>query len=485
MSADTDANYRQYTGVLVPAAGAAWQDGLDRRSKQRARNCRGKRRAPIQPSSSTLCISASLLSETNCDPGGVLENLGVLSATDFWRWFHAPDGPEGGSDSHMGQKWGELWHEFLQTDSLVLAGAVPLVLQKRAQMTGASEDKRIRVAELRALQQLRQRLETLELESVGGLIVAICGRVQVNVQESEYDFAMMHLQAIRQLVDMQPPPGAVWMCSAWTDLRVVSSTGAAPMLQRYIPDSWRARSPALLPQSVQACQRAAMSNMRALGHTGTEHFLRVYGIFRNLHELEMAAAAPGNEVEPPIETLYFAVHDSCSFDAELAPSLSDEPLIVQIALLAICLKLCVWEKASRYVPRGGEIERNLLRKAKHLLGDDSSAVKSVSKFTSGANTNAMLWMLFTLTATAYMFQRDELDGWIERLRAVSSVSTASAFQRPLKGWPCASWWFSHALRRICNELAPKKGQWRVLTDEPDPVPVFTTGLRLKLLVIAG
>lgn len=385
----------------------------------------------------------------------------------------------------MGQKWGEYWYEFLQTDSLVLAGAVPLVLQKRAQMTGANEERTIQMAEFKALQRLRQRLEYLEPRSIGGLVMTICGRVHINVQHNEYDLAWMHLHAMRRLIDMQPLEGTVWICSVWTDLRVVSSTSSPPVLDRCVPPGWRNQAAALYPDTAQMCQRSAMSNMRSMGRVGSEHFSLVYAIFKQLYELDITTAAPADQDLAPIEGLYNTIYDCCVLDAECSADPQMDALARQASLLAICLKLCAWERASRYIPRGGEIERNLLQKAKKLLGDDDSISQGLSKDSGGANANAMLWMMFTLTATAYMFQRDELDGWIGRLRVVSSTSTVSAYQRALKGWPTAAWWFSHALRRICIELAPKRGPWRVLSDEPAPVPVFMTGLRLKLLVISS
>ena len=477
--------YRLQPGAMVPAAESVTGSALCRRTPPKERSERKLQRRLAEIARSKITIPPSLDSDIGGDPGGVLDQLGIVSSTDFWRWYHAPDGPEGVAQGHMGDRWGELWNEFLQTDELVLAGAVPLVLHKRAQITGVCEERKIEVAELKALQKLRQRLEHLEPSSLGGLVMTICGRVHINVQHGEFELAMMHLQAMRRLIDMQPPASTVWLCSVWTDLRVVSSTGSAPLLERHMPEDWKARTPALPQQSIQACQRSAMSNMRSLGHAGSERFLLTYGIFRQLHELEITDAVPVDQAEPPMETLYGAVYDCCSLDAESTQASPSNPFVVQSSLLAICLKLCAWEKASRFVPRGGEIERSLLQKAKHLLGDDINAIQSLSRIPGGANANAMLWMLLTLTATAYMFQRDELDEWISRLRAVSSVSTASAFQRSLKGWPMASWWCTHALRRICNDLAPKKGQWRVLSDEPEPVPLFTTGLRLKLLVIGS
>lgn len=160
------------------------------------------------------------LETTACDLDGIHEELGILSARNFWRWYYAKDSPEGPTNGHVGKRWGEIWWEFLQSDSLALAGAVPLVLQTRPQVTDVRAARQIQIAELKALQRLRQRLQGPDLVSIGRVVFTICNRIYNNIQRNEYELALMDLQAVRRLIDMQLEGGGeVWICLIWTGLK--------------------------------------------------------------------------------------------------------------------------------------------------------------------------------------------------------------------------------------------------------------------------
>lgn len=191
---------------------------------------------------------------------------------------------------------------------------------------------------------------------------------------------------------------------------------------------------------VQVRQRSAMSSMQSLSQAGSAHFLLIHGILEQLRELESAADASNAQAEPPIEVLHTTVYERCVLDSEYVVCPAGSTASTQTVVLAFCLKLCAWENASYFIVRGGEIDRSLLHRAKALLGDDPTTLQAFARAPGGANSNAVLWMLFTLTTTAYMFQRKEVDSWIGRLWAVSSFPTASAFQSALKGLPLALWW---------------------------------------------
>ena len=418
------------------------------------------------------------------DPGGVLESTGVISSRDFWRFYHAEDGPVDPAAKRMGQKWGELWLSYLVSDPVVLSGAVPLVLQKKAQLTLRNEDRSVHMAEMKALKLLRRRLESLDAASLGGLIMAVCGRVQIAIQQADFSAASMHLQAVKKLMSMHVLTGTEWLCSAWSDLRVVSSTGASPILPRFTPTEWR-DMPSMSQKSAAESQYLAMRNARAFKTCAGSKFHLLYSIFRCLHELEAAANYTSSPQHVSMQQIYDVTYDSCLLHASSRREAALGPAADEVELVAICLKLCAWERASHCIPRGGEIERTLLRRALQILRQGSNSCPSALLHKSDMPSNAQFWLLFTLTATASAFAPDELEIWTAQLKSVTQLSTPSTFKRALKGWPTMPWWLTRAVERICARMKPVNGSWRkqILDSEKDAAFGGGGGMRLKLLVI--
>lgn len=133
-----------------------------------------------------------------------------------------------------------------------------------------------------------------------------------------------------------------------------------------------------------------MFNMRSLGHVAREDFHFIYGISKQLHELEIVTATPTEQGQHLIETLHNTIYDCFVLNRDHRVFPQSQLLATQSSLLAVCLRLCAWEKALRYIFRGGGIERNRQQTAKIVLGDDTTIIQSLNKLPGGANSNALV-----------------------------------------------------------------------------------------------
>lgn len=416
------------------------------------------------------------------DPGNVLERTGLLGPHEFWRFYHLDDSPQSPAAKKMGSKWGEMWSSYLMSDPLVLLGAVPLVLQKKSQLIGSNEDRAIRIGEANAIGLLRERMLTLDEHSIGGLVMAICGRVQIAIQQGEASAASMHMQGVKTLLEMCRPTSTEWLCSAWSDLRVVSSTRFPPILPRSSLDEWKeSRSESTKLSS--ACLHLAIRNVLAFKIIVGNQFDLVCSIFKRLHQFEAVAKDDSVSYITSMQLIYETVYDCCLLHSHAVGEPASCARSGQLELLAICLKLCAWEKASYSVPRGGEIERGLLQRALQILGRDAHPGRTFSTIQSTDSRTARLWMVFTLAATAWIFAPDNLQPLATHLQQVTQLSPPSAIRRALKGWPTAPWWHTKAVHHICHLTKPARGSWQVLIARPDIPDAIRGGMRLKLLVI--
>jgi hypothetical protein len=281
----------------------------------------------------------------------------------------------------------------------------------------------------------------------------------MDVRDSHFDNAGTHLRAVCNLVDMAQLSTYAWLYSVWTDLRYALLTARLPILPYYIPLSLRGD----LHQSLDNTQivQKASSNVSNCLQTTFFDFSMAFGLFKKLHVLCLCSDRLRDSETPPFGQIYDLEYSlraiqSSAFQEKL-PCL----VIAGVELTIWAAQLHVWMACRFWTPQRRETHLALVSRARVILDAFGDAMVT---WTGSVNAESLLWVLFTMIATARIYGQAHETRMLDLLYANLNhlgLRSRDDFSAKLAEWPWLSDWHPTQIAHI----------WTMLTERFDGLAV--------------
>jgi hypothetical protein len=290
-------------------------------------------------------------------------------------------------------------------------------------------------------------------------LVAVTLLAYMDVRDSHFDDAGTHLRAVRNLVDMAQLSPSAWLYCVWPDLRYALLTARLPILPYYIPLSLRGD----LHQSsgnAQIVQKAS-SNVSNCLQTTFFDFSMAFGLFKKLHVLCLCSDRLRDSETPPFGQIYDLEYSLRAIQSQAFQEKLPCLVIAGVELTIWAAQLHVWMACRFWTPQRRETHLALVSRARVILDAFGDAMVT---WTGSVNAESLLWVLFTMIATARIYGQAHETRMLDLLYAnLNHLGLRSRvdFSAKLAEWPWLSDWHPTQIAYI----------WTMLTERFDGLAV--------------
>jgi hypothetical protein len=283
-------------------------------------------------------------------------------------------------------------------------------------------------------------------------LVAVTLLAYMDVRDSHFDNAGTHLRAVCNLVDMAQLSTYAWLYSVWTDLRYALLTARLPILPYYIPLSLRGD----LHQSLDNTQivQKASSNVSNYLQTTFFDYEMAFGLFKKLHILCLCSDRLRDSETPPFGQIYDLEYSLRAIQSHAFQEKLPCLVIAGVELTVWAAQLHVWMACRFWTPQRRETHLALVSRARVILDAFGDAMIT---WTGSVNAESLLWVLFTMIATARIYGQAHETRMLDLLYANLNhlgIRSRDDFSAKLAEWPWLSDWHPTQITNI----------WRMLTE---------------------
>jgi hypothetical protein len=290
-------------------------------------------------------------------------------------------------------------------------------------------------------------------------LVAVTLLAYMDVRDSHFDDAGTHLRAVRNLVDMAQLSTSAWLYCVWPDLRYALLTARLPILPYYIPLSLRGD----LHHSSNNAQivQKASSNVSNCLQTTFFDFSMAFGLFKKLHVLCLCSDRLRDSETPPFGQIYDLEYSLRAIQSHAFHEKLPCLVIAGVELTIWAAQLHVWMACRFWTPQRRETHLALVSRARVILDAFGDAMIT---WTGSVNAESLLWVLFTMIATARIYGQAHETRMLDLLYANLNhlgLRSRDDFSTKLAEWPWLSDWHPTQITHV----------WTMLTERFDGLAV--------------
>jgi hypothetical protein len=244
-----------------------------------------------------------------------------------------------------------------------------------------------------------------------------------------------------------------WLYSVWIDLRYALLTARLPILPYYIPLSLRGD----LHQSLDNTQivQKASSNVSNCLQTTFFDYQMAFGLFKKLHILCLCSDRLQDSETPPFGQIYDLEYSLRAIQSHAFQEKLPCLVIAEVELTAWAAQLHVWMACRFWTPQRRETHLALVSRARVILDAFGDAMIT---WTGSVNAESLLWVLFTMIATARIYGHAHETRMLDLLYANLNhlgIHSRDDFSAKLAEWPWLSDWHPAQITHIWTMLAER------------------------------
>lgn len=229
-------------------------------------------------------------------------------------------------------------------------------------------------------------------------LVAVAILAYMDVRDSRFDDARLHLRAVSDLVNMADMPAYAWLYCVWIDLRYALLTAQMPILPHRIPLAFRKDSHQW-PDSTQTI-RKAFKNVSDCPQTAFFDHQMAFDLFNKLHALCFYSDRLEDFEVPPFGQVYDLEYSLRTIQSQACQEKSPCRAVAGVELMIWAAQLHVWMACRFWTPQRRETHLALVSRSCIILDEFGDAMTTWTDF---ASVESLLWVLFTMIATARMY----------------------------------------------------------------------------------
>lgn len=288
-------------------------------------------------------------------------------------------------------------------------------------------------------------------------LVAIALLAYMDIRETHFDAARVHLLALYSLVNITEIPAYAWLYCVWIDLRFALLTGQPPIIPYHIPIFFRQTHSDRVSANLRTIQRAS-SNVANCSQTRSFNHHVAFDLFNRLHSLCLFSGHHEKFDDPPFGQIYDLEYALRVIQPEVAKEREPPcPAAAAAELTILVVQLHVWMVCRFWTPQRRESHLALISKATSILDECGRTLVQCADVT---RANSLLWILFTVVAMVRIYGNCSLLPILDLLHAILAtlgINCHEDFSVRLKQWPWIENWHFREIIQV----------WAMLTERFD------------------
>jgi hypothetical protein len=296
-------------------------------------------------------------------------------------------------------------------------------------------------------------------------MVAIALLAWLDVRDTRFHAARLHLLAIRNFVDIKELTPDAWLACNWVDPRFALLTGQPPILPYHVPLPFQQSHPDRVSVNLRTVQRASANVINSPQTTVLSHHT-AFDLFNKLHALCLCSDELGIYNSPPFGQIYDLEYTLRVLQSRVSKEESqrDTSAAAELIILTAQLHVCM---ACRFcTPQRRESHLAFVSRASSIL--DASSGISV-QWTDLGSADSLLWILFTMVAMMRIYGDDNLPRMLELLHytlTTLEIYCHQDFSTKLNEWPWIDDWHPVQIAHIWITLTERYDDLTILVPNP-------------------
>jgi hypothetical protein len=303
-------------------------------------------------------------------------------------------------------------------------------------------------------------------------MVAIALLAWLDVRDTRFDAARLHLLAIRNLVDIDELTPDAWLACNWVDLRFALLTGQPPILPYHVPLPFQQNHPDRVSVNLRTVQRASANVINSPQTTVLSHHT-AFDLFNKLHALCLCSDELGIYNSPPFGQIYDLEYTLRVLQSRVSKEESQRDTSAAAELIVLTAQLHVWMACRFCTPQRRESHLAFVSRASSIL--DASSGISV-QWTDLGSADSLLWILFTMVAMMRIYGDDNLPRMLELLHytlTTLGIYCHQDFSTKLNEWPWIGDWHPVQIAHIWITLTERYDDLTILVPNPCGITLST------------
>lgn len=285
-------------------------------------------------------------------------------------------------------------------------------------------------------------------------LVAIALLAYMDLRDSHFDAARIHLRAFCKLVNIAEMSTYAWLYCVWIDLRYALLTGQSPILPYHIPMSFRRSHSCRVSVNLWTVERAS-SNAAFCPQTRSFDHHVAFDLFNKLHTLCLCSDQLDDCDNPPFGQIYDLEYTLRVLQSGVSNEESQSHTTAATELVILAAQLHVWMACRFWTPQSRGSHIAFVSRASLILDTFSSRLARWNEF---ASTESLLWVLFTMIAMMRIYEDVNLMRALDLLRstlATLRIHCYEDFSARLTEWPWISDWHPVQVVQVWTMLADR------------------------------
>jgi hypothetical protein len=362
---------------------------------------------------------------------------------------------------HAQNHWTNGIWEMARVNQPMFAGVVALASYREVALAGRCSESSYIELKGRTIFHIGKDLSRRHVKTDPLTMVAIALLAYMDMRDTHFDAARLHLLAICNLVHINEMPSYAWLYCVWIDLRYALLTGQSPILPYHIPISFRQSNSSPASVNLRTIQRAS-SNVANCPQTRFFNHHKAFELFNKLHALCLCSDRLEKSNSPPFGQIYDLEYNLRVMQSRVSNEESQCCITAAAELIILAVQLHVWMACRFWTPQRQESHLAFLSRASMILDTFSGILVRWSDF---ASAESSLWILFTIVAMMRTYGNANLMrmlGLLHSTLMTLGIHCHDDFSAKLTEWPWISDWHPIQIVHV----------WTMLTERFDDLVVL-------------
>lgn len=371
-----------------------------------------------------------------------------------WYFLNQLHGTQVSYFRHAQDHWTNGLWEMAQVNQPMFAGVVALASYREVALArGCPESSYV---ELKGwtISQIGKNLSRRQNKADPLTLVAIALLAYMDVRDTHFDAARLHLLAVCNLVNITEMPAYAWLYCVWIDLRFALLTGQPPILPYHIPLSFRQSHSCRVSVNLRSIQRASRNVANCPQTRSFNHHI-AFDLFNKLHTLCLCSNQLGKSNSPPFGQIYDLEYALRVIQSQVSNEESQCHTTAAVELTILAAQMHVWMACRFWTPQRRESHLAFMSRASSNL-DAFGGI--LARWTELANVESLLWILFTIVAMMRIYGDANLIPMLDFLHsnlATLGIHCYEDFSAKLVQWPWIDDWHPSQIVHVWNMLAER------------------------------
>jgi hypothetical protein len=368
-----------------------------------------------------------------------------------WYFHNQLDGVRSFHFDHAQTHWANALWDSARANKPMFAAIGAFALHKEVTLAKRPSNSAYLEQKGRTIWHISNDLRQPRCASDPLTMVAIGLLAYMDVRDGHFAAAKTHLEAVRNLVCVSRMPTFAWLHCVWVDLRYALLTGRAPIIPHHIPPSLRRDTSNRSPQNAQMASENVAHCPQAAFFTHEVAF----DVFDRLHALCRHPNKFDALEIPPYGQIYDLEYSLRTIQSQVSENELREHSAPAVELVLFAIQLHLWMACRFWTPQRRESHLAVVSRACGILDTFQNIVTRWFDFGSA---ESLLWVLFTMTASAHIHAHAYRERLLSLLRPVVNlldIQCHNEFSEHLHKWPWVNNWHPIHTQIVWSALSPR------------------------------